>query len=68
MLLEALKVQEQTYARCSETKGDLFPLPLPSTLETSSFPIDLCRCIGASVEFVVRDQDYQEDTERIALD
>ena len=33
VLLEALKVQEQAYARCSETKGDLFPLPLPSSLK-----------------------------------
>ena len=39
VLLEALKVQEQTYARCSEAKGDLFPLPLPSTLETSGSPL-----------------------------
>ena len=32
-LLEALKVQEKSYMRCSKTKGDLFPLPLPSSLK-----------------------------------
>ena len=37
-LLEALKVQEKAYARCSKTKGDLFPLPLPSTLQSVSPP------------------------------
>ena len=39
VLLEALKVQEKMYTRCSKTKGDLFPLPLPSSLETSSSPL-----------------------------
>ena len=33
VLLEALKVQDQMFACCSETKGDLFPLPLPSSLK-----------------------------------
>ena len=37
-LLEALKVQEKAYARCSETKGDLFPLPLPSSLKPDTPP------------------------------
>ena len=40
-LLEALKVQEKAYARCSESKGDLFPLPLPSSLKPST-PSGFC--------------------------
>ena len=37
VLVETLKVQERTFTRCSETKGDLFPLPLPSSLEAIGF-------------------------------
>lgn len=30
---EALKGQEHLFMRCSQATGDLFPLPLPSSLE-----------------------------------
>ena len=33
---EALKGQEVRFMRCSQSTGDLFPLPLPSSLERAT--------------------------------
>ena len=67
---KVLLVQEQMYTRCSKTKGDLFPLPLPSSLEASSSPVFCADALVQALNSLYGTKTierYREDSARLNL-